>query len=98
VQLDAPLKRRATGVRDSKRTPEMTHERATLAANAIMAAAAAAAAYYLLRTPHLRRSALGLATTALAGTLPAWLDRELRRAWEESATVAPARERDMMTA
>jgi hypothetical protein len=79
----------------------MTDERATLAADAIMAVAAAAAACYVLRTPRLRRSALRLAT-ALAGTLPAWLDRELRRAWEESATivapVAPARERDMMTA
>ena len=64
----------------------MTEERARTAANILMAIAAAGAAYYVLRTPALRRMAFQLAGAALTGTVPAWLNQEIRRAWTESAS------------
>ncbi len=63
----------------------MTEDRARDVANVLMAIAAAGAAYYVLRTPALRRMAFQLAGAALTGTVPAWLNREIRRAWAESA-------------
>lgn len=83
----------------------MTHQHATRVANVIIGVAAAGAAYYVLRTPSLRRMAWRIAATAVATTLPAWFNRELRDAWTASARAAEpardralARDRDMMTA
>ena len=41
-------------------------------------------AYIVVRTPRLRRLAIGLAVTALSGALPAWLTREAQHAWVQS--------------
>jgi hypothetical protein len=62
----------------------MTRERAHTAANVILGVAALGAAWYVLRTPELRRLAFTLAGAALTGTVPAWLNAEIRKAWAES--------------
>ena len=62
----------------------MTEDQARKTANAILAVAAAGAALYVLRTPSLRRMAFRFAGAALTGTIPAWLNGEVRRAWSES--------------
>jgi hypothetical protein len=62
----------------------MTEENARRVANVVVASAAVAAAVVILRTPSLRRLALGLTVSALTGTIPAWLSRELRTAWTDS--------------
>ena len=62
----------------------MTHDRAEQVANVVLAAAAVAVAAVVLRTPRLRRLALGLAATALTTTLPQWIAREVGHAWASS--------------
>jgi len=62
----------------------MTQPSAEKVANFVMAAAAAGAVYYVVRTPRLRRFALGLAVTTFTGTLPLWFSRQVREAWAES--------------
>lgn len=59
----------------------MTEETAKKVANVALGVAAVGAAYFVVRTPPLRRMALGLAMTALTGALPAWLAREAQHAW-----------------
>ena len=59
----------------------MKEETATKVANVAIGIAAVGAAYFVVRTPPLRRMALGLAMTALTGALPAWLAREAQHAW-----------------
>jgi hypothetical protein len=66
----------------------MTQKNAERVANVVIGLAAAGAAYWILRTPHLRRTAFRLAGVALTGTLPAWLNGEVRRAWSESGRTA----------
>jgi hypothetical protein len=66
----------------------MTDERAQQAANVLLTAAAVGVVYYVMRTPPLRRLAWRLAITALTGTLPAWLGREVQHAWNESGRPA----------
>ena len=68
----------------------MTEQQAQRAANVLMTAAAVGAAIYVLRTPDLRRMAFRLASAALTGTIPAWLNGEVRRAWSASADRRPA--------
>ena len=62
----------------------MTEETATKVANVVIAAAAVAAAYAIIRTPPLRRMAGGLLLAAVTGTVPAWVNREVREAWNAS--------------
>jgi hypothetical protein len=62
----------------------VTPATARLVANGILAAAAVAAGVFILRTPRLRRAAWILARTAVTTTLPAYLVREVRDAWEET--------------
>jgi hypothetical protein len=62
----------------------MTNDRAEQVANVLLIAAAAGVAVYVVRTPPLRRLAWRLAVTALTGTLPAWIGREVEHAWTES--------------
>jgi hypothetical protein len=62
----------------------MTDERAEQVANVLLAAAAVGVAVYVIRTPQLRRLAWRFAVTALTGTLPAWIGREVKHAWTES--------------
>jgi hypothetical protein len=62
----------------------MTEETATKVANVVLAAAAVAAAYAIIRTPPLRRMAGGLLLAAVTGTVPAWVNREVREAWNAS--------------
>jgi hypothetical protein len=66
----------------------MTDERAEAAANVLLAAAGVAVVYYVIRTPPLRRLVWRVAITALTGTLPAWLGREVQHAWNESGRSA----------
>jgi hypothetical protein len=63
----------------------MTDETARKVANAAMGLAALGVAYIVLSRPPLRRLAFRLALTALTGTLPAWLNQEVRQAWADSA-------------
>jgi hypothetical protein len=62
----------------------MTEDSARKVANVILGAAALGAAYIVVSTPQLRRLAWRLARTALTGTLPAWLGKEVHQAWIES--------------
>jgi hypothetical protein len=55
-------------------------ENAHRVANALMAAAVLGVGYYVVRTPALRRTAWRLLLAALTGTVPAWLNGEVRRA------------------
>jgi hypothetical protein len=63
----------------------MTEQTARKVADGILIAGAAVAAYYVIKTPRLRRLAWGLAANALTGTIPAWLNGEIRQAWAASA-------------
>jgi hypothetical protein len=63
----------------------MTEQTATRIANVALGAAALGAAYFIVRTPRLRRMAVGLAMTALTGGIPTWLAREAQQAWVQSA-------------
>lgn len=62
----------------------MTEESARKVANVILGAAAVGAAYVVATNPLLRRFVWRLARTALTGTLPAWLGKEVHEAWIES--------------
>jgi hypothetical protein len=62
----------------------MTEQQAEKVANLVIGLAAIGGAIYVLRTPSLRRMLWGLTRTTLAGTAPAWLMTETRRAWHES--------------
>lgn len=62
----------------------MTEQTAQKIANVAIGAAALGATYLILRTPVLRRLAVGLAVTGLTGALPAWFSRELQHAWMAS--------------
>ena len=62
----------------------MTEKTAQTVANIALGAAAVGAAYVILRTPPLRRWAVGLAVTALTGAIPAWIGREVQAAWADS--------------
>ena len=64
----------------------MTNERAEQAANIVLAAAAIGVTVMVMRTPALRRVAWRLAVTALTGSLPAWVSKEVRHAWSESGS------------
>jgi hypothetical protein len=68
----------------------MTEQQAQKAADIVMALAAVGAAVYVLRTPSLRQMAFRLAGAALTGTIPAWLNGEVRRAWTASGEGRPA--------
>jgi hypothetical protein len=61
-------------------TPETTEK----VANVIIGVAAVGVAIVILRTPALRRLAWQLARTAITGTGPAWIGREVQQAWVES--------------
>lgn len=67
----------------------MKDENARRVANALMAAAVLGVGYYVVRTPALRRTAWRLLLAALTGTVPAWLNGEVRRAWAESGSARP---------
>jgi hypothetical protein len=69
----------------------MTQKNAERLANVIVGLAVAGVAYWILRTPRLRRTAFRAAGAALTGTVPAWLNAEVRRAWRESEKRAPHR-------
>jgi hypothetical protein len=62
----------------------MTDDTARKVANAAIGLAALGAAYVILSRPPLRRLAFRLALTALTGTLPGWLNQEVRQAWADS--------------
>jgi len=62
----------------------MTDDTARKVANTIMGVAAIGGAYLVLSRPALRRLAWTLALTALTGTVPAWFNQEVRRAWADS--------------
>ena len=62
----------------------MTTTTARRLADGILVAAALGAAYYIVKTPRLRRMAIGLAATALTRTMPEWLSAEIGRAWAET--------------
>jgi hypothetical protein len=62
----------------------MTEDSARKIADVVLGAAALGAVYVVVTTPPLRRLAWRLARTALIGTLPAWLGKEVHEAWIES--------------
>jgi hypothetical protein len=62
----------------------MSPETSRNVANLVMAAAFGAAVYVVLRTPALRRLAWQAARVGATATLPAFLARETRAAWEAS--------------
>ena len=63
----------------------MTEHTARQVANVVIGAGAVGAAVLVLKTPSLRRLAVGLAVTALTTSLPLWLRNEVQQAWSESA-------------
>lgn len=71
----------------------MKEDTARTVANVLMGAAALGAAVVILRTPSLRRLAFGLARTAVVSGIPAWLAREVTRAWDESHKAERAAQR-----
>ncbi len=62
----------------------MTEHTARRVADVTLVAAALGATFIIIRRPALRRLAIGLAASALTGGLPAWLTREVQRAWLDS--------------
>jgi len=68
----------------------MTESSADKVASIAIGVAAVGAAYYVLRNPHLRRVAWRLGVAALTGTIPEWINREIRDSWEASGRPAPA--------
>ena len=62
----------------------MTETTARRVADGILIVAGLGAAYYIIKTPRLRRMAVGLAATMLTSKLPGWLSAEIGRAWAES--------------
>jgi hypothetical protein len=78
----------------------MTQASAERVANVAIGIAAVGAAYYVFRTPQRRRLVWRLGIAALTGTIPAWVSREIRDAWEASGRPATSGSdilrRDMM--
>ena len=70
----------------------MTEETARTIANVVVGAAVLGAAVVILRTPTLRRLAIGLARTAIVTGIPAWLTREVKEAWQASERLDPSSE------
>jgi len=66
----------------------LDEDTARTVANVVVGAAALGVAVLILRTPTLRRLALGLARTALTVTVPAWLSHEVQSGWSESGPSA----------
>jgi hypothetical protein len=62
----------------------MTETTARRVADGILIVAGLGAAYYIVKTPRLRRMAMGLAATMLTSKLPGWLSAEIGRAWAAS--------------
>lgn len=62
----------------------MNEETATTIADVVLLVAAGAAAWFILRDPRLRRPAFRLLGTLALSTIPAYLAREVRTAWEAS--------------
>ena len=62
----------------------MTEDTARKVADVALTVAVVGAAYVILKTPALRRLAIGLAASALTGTVPVWLANEVQHAWMES--------------
>ncbi len=62
----------------------MTEANARNVANLVIAAAVVGVAVAIVRRPPLRRLAIGLVASALTGSIPTWLSRELRTAWMAS--------------
>jgi hypothetical protein len=62
----------------------MTEDNARKVANVLLTAAALGIAVAIVRRPPLRRLVIGLAASALTGTIPTWLTRELQTAWTAS--------------
>lgn len=62
----------------------MTDETARRIANTAMGLAVIGAACLVLSRPTLRRMAWRLALAAVTGTVPAWLNHEVRQAWADS--------------
>lgn len=63
----------------------MQEKTAQRIADVVLGAAALGALIFVVRTPALRRLALGLGVSALTGAMPEWITRETRQAWSESA-------------
>jgi hypothetical protein len=61
-----------------------TPQRAEQVANVLLAVAAIGIVAVVVRTPTLRRMAWRVAVDELTRTLPLWLKREVRQAWDES--------------
>jgi hypothetical protein len=66
----------------------VTGASARATANLVLAAAGVAAAYVVITTPPLRRLAGRAARMWLGASIPAYLVREVRRAWMESERTA----------
>jgi hypothetical protein len=64
----------------------MREETARAIANVVVATVAIGAAVVILRTPRLRRLAVGLARAAITTGIPVWLTGEVRQAWADSET------------
>ena len=62
----------------------MKEETAYAVADLALIVAAGAAAWFVLREPRLRRPALRLVRVLATTTIPAFLVREVRTAWEAS--------------
>ena len=63
----------------------MEKRTARAVANVVLVTAGVAAAYVVITTPPLRRLAIRAARLWLGASIPAYLVREVRRAWAESA-------------
>ena len=77
----------------------MTQASAERVASVAIGIAAVGAAYYVFRTPQRRRRIWRLGIAALTGTIPAWISREIRDAWEASGPATSGSDilrRDMM--
>lgn len=62
----------------------MKEQTATTIADVVLLAAAGTVAWLIVRDPRLRRPALQLLRGFVTGTVPAYLAREIRTAWEVS--------------
>ncbi len=72
------------GAGSAVQSMRMKQQTAEKVANVAIGIAAVGAAYTIVKTPHLRKLAGGLALAALTGTIPAWLSREAQQAWAAS--------------
>jgi hypothetical protein len=66
----------------------MTDATARTVANVVLASAGAAAAYFVVTQPRLRRLAFQGLRLWLGASIPAYLLKEVRHAWVESAQQA----------